>query len=472
MKGARRSSKIGSMVRSELEQLVRETFGDILKRHGGAGPGFDLLRLALAIAILLSHLAVIGDTRGIFAEIADLFLRLIGHAPMLPHEAVQVAAPVHQHPPAIPDMGLSRMGLTRPIVLTHVPMFFALSGFLVAGSAFRTKRVLPFLGLRFLRIFPALCVEVVLSAILIGTAFTTLPFNEYFSSRGFWTYFGNIGGFVQMWLPGVYFHDGSDAVNGNLWTLPAEFHSYLILSFLLIAGVVFNRTIFSLAFVLVTVGLLTANFAYGYNATSGLLAGDVNVYYFFVGVMFFLWRERIPHSSWLFIPCVVATYFLMRWQHGVYITPLLLTYATVFIGLINFPRFRLVQSGDYSYGIYLYGFPISQMLATTFPAALRNNFFGLMCSALVCTLLFAFLSWHLIEKRFLKLRKYFSIQSAKIAENLHPDALAVTRPVLPLQASQVTPAAITVAPRLPGTRSTPRDHKCNVVNEATHEFNS
>jgi peptidoglycan/LPS O-acetylase OafA/YrhL len=54
-------------------------------------------------------------------------------------------------------------------------MFFALSGFLVAGSPERSKTLLTFLGLRAIRIYPALGVEVVLSALLIGTAVTTLP---------------------------------------------------------------------------------------------------------------------------------------------------------------------------------------------------------------------------------------------------------------------------------------------------------
>jgi peptidoglycan/LPS O-acetylase OafA/YrhL len=54
---------------------------------------------------------------------------------------------------------------------------------------------------------------------------------------------------------------------------------------------------------------------------------------------------------------------------------------------------------------------------------LRGNYFGLLFSAILCTGLFAFLSWHLVEKRLLKLRKYFSRQSAKIAEDLHPDLL-------------------------------------------------
>jgi peptidoglycan/LPS O-acetylase OafA/YrhL len=75
--------------------------------------------------------------------------------------------------------------------------------------------VLPFLGLRFFRIFPALCVEVALSAIVIGALFTSLPLSEYFSSTGFFVYFGNILGIVQMHLPGVTF-GGNDVVNANL----------------------------------------------------------------------------------------------------------------------------------------------------------------------------------------------------------------------------------------------------------------
>ncbi len=407
---------------------MRKTLDDVLNKHGGAGPGFDLLRLALALAILLSHLASVGGTRGIIPSTINAFLHLFGHGTISPSDVAPVDILVPKHAPKIPDMGLEYMGLSRPIVLTHVPMFFALSGFLVAGSAFRTKSVWRFLGLRFLRIFPALCVEVVLSAMLIGAALTTLPLSDYFSSHGFWTYFGNILGFVQMELPGVIFFNGREetmAVNANLWTLPAEFYSYLILSLLMITGLAFNRVIFSIAFTFVTFALLMANFLYGYNAKPGLLANDVNVYYFFVGVMFFLWRDHIPYSLLLFVPCVVLIYFLMLSSHGVYIAPVLLTYITVFIGLTNFPKFRLLQSGDYSYGIYLYGFPISQMLVTNVPAV-RSNYFALTCPAVICTCLFAFLSWHLIEKHFLKFKKYLSIQSAKIAEELHPEALTLT----------------------------------------------
>jgi peptidoglycan/LPS O-acetylase OafA/YrhL len=400
---------------------MHQSFKNILEKNDGAGPGFDLLRLALALLILASHAAPLGGTRGFGAEAIQALLHLIGYGHIPTHELGASVAIIPNNNQAM--LNYETRGLMQPFVRSHVPMFFALSGFLVAGSAFRTKRIFPFLALRFFRIFPALCVEVVLSAIVIGAVFSTLPLHDYYSSRGFLTYFGNIIGVVQMELPGVIFSNGNVALNANLWTLPSEFHSYFILAFLIATGFIFNRKVLSILFVIMTIALFIANTIFNYYHTP--VNGDVVVYYFFVGVIFFLWKEHIPYRLYLFIPCLIVTYILMFSARTIFIYPILLTYITVFIGLTNFPKIRLLQSGDYSYGIYLYGFPITQVLVEIFPA-LRQNFFGLFASAVFCTGFFAFLSWHLVEKRFLRLRKYFSIQSAKIAEDLHPETLAIT----------------------------------------------
>ena len=243
-------------------------------------------------------------------------------------------------------------------------MFFALSGFLVAGSAFRTKRVLPFLGLRFFRIFPALLVELTLSAIFIGAIFTVLPLRDYYSSPEFFTYFGNLIGRVQMVLPGVTFNGGNRPVNANLWTLPAEFHSYLILAILMAVGLAFTRTVFTIVFALITAGLIIANSFYDFN--TDILTGNVNVYYFYTGMFLFLWRDYIPYSIHLFVSCVIISYLMLFSNHTIFLSPLVLTYVTVFIGLADFGTNRATHSGDYSYGIYLYGFPITQVLVPYF----------------------------------------------------------------------------------------------------------
>ena len=94
--------------------------------------------------------------------------------------------------------------LLRPFVVALLVTFFALSGFLVTGSAIRTRTIRQFFANRALRICPALSVEVTLSAIVLGAIFTVLPLQDYFSSAGFFRYFGNIFGFVEFTLPGVF----------------------------------------------------------------------------------------------------------------------------------------------------------------------------------------------------------------------------------------------------------------------------
>lgn len=396
--------------------MQKRTFGQIFTEQRGIGPGFDYLRIGLAIAIFLAHIAAIGETRGVIPSIIDLFRELFtgNSAPIVAAVPTNLIAPVTGN---LPDMGLTRAGLSRPIVLSHVPMFFALSGFLVAGSAFRVRSVKSFLALRSLRIFPALGVEVILSALLIGAYATTLPLDRYFQDYGFFTYFGNIFGFVQMHLPGVVWPNSGErtAVNANLWTLPGEFYCYLILSFGMFSTLVFNRKICTALFVITTVGLIYVSNFRGFNSKAGVLATDLNVYYFFVGIMFFLWKDVIWRSWTLFGLSIIAVYFLIDQPWGVYLAPLPLAYVTVFIGLIEFPSIKLLRSGDYSYGVYLYGFPISQMVLFEFPQ-LKGNYLALMAPSLALTIVFAYLSWHGIEKHFLKLKRHFIAKSPPPSE--------------------------------------------------------
>lgn len=85
-------------------------------------------------------------------------------------------------------------------------MFFALSGFLVAGSLERCKTLLTILGLRVIRIYLVLAVEVVLSAFLIGASVTTYPLRDYFTDPLLFHYLRNSFGDIHFFLPGVFQH--------------------------------------------------------------------------------------------------------------------------------------------------------------------------------------------------------------------------------------------------------------------------
>jgi len=351
-----------------------ESFGEILRRNRGMGPGFDLLRILLASLLFLGHCRwQIGEPS-------------LGYASGSPAAAQWI-------------------GITKPLKLAIVPAFFALSGFLVMASAFRLRAVSTFLAHRFLRIFPALVVEVLLSAFILGPAFTRLSLAEYFSNDTFFRYFGNMIGWISFKLPGVFENNPvKEIVNINLWTLPSEFDCYFITALLLLTGAVYNRKMFTIGFIIATLGLATVHFLTSWSNPNGPYPAHVITYYFFAGVLAYHYQDRVPALFSLFIVCCVLSYVAMTFDQLIYVAPLAITYCTVFVGVISVPKFKVISSGDYSYGMYLYGFPITQAYIYMFPR-LTSHFALLVIVAWVTTGLFAAFSWHAIEKRCLALKK-------------------------------------------------------------------
>ena len=392
-----------------------KSFGTILDENRGMGLGFDYLRLGLALLILLSHTSgIIGTSGAMSALLSSIF--------HIDADTASKMAAVNMAGVAADDrVEHALTGLGRPVTLSYLPMFFALSGFLVAGSALRTRKLVPFLGLRVLRLLPALFVEVTLSAIILGGILTSLPLDEYYRSAGFFNYFWNITGHVQLYLPGVFESTKHKIINENLWTLPWELYCYVTMSVIIISSLLYRPMVLSVFYVAVTVGCLIASLAYGFQVVPAKLHGPALIYYFLTGVMFYIWRARIPYNYVILSASVVVTYAAMMFPMAVFVYPVLLVYVTIFIGLTPFPQSRLVKSGDYSYGIYLYGFPVTQAIILTFPA-LGGNLALAATAATAATIAVAFLSWHGVEKHALKLKRYLSPRSSLITASLHPSA--------------------------------------------------
>ena len=114
-----------------------------------------------------------------------------------------------------------------PIAVFGVCIFFGISGYLVTDSWLRTPVLPVFVWKRFLRIWPALFVVVVLTTFVFGPLVTRIPLTDYFSSAQTWGYLGNAAFVFVPGLPGVF-----DApplagfVNGPLWSLPVEVACY------------------------------------------------------------------------------------------------------------------------------------------------------------------------------------------------------------------------------------------------------
>jgi len=285
-------------------------------------------------------------------------------------------------------------------------MFFGLSGFLVTGSALRTQNGFKFFVHRVLRIVPALSVEVLLSAFVLGTLLTTKPLNDYFHDSAFWSYFGNIIGIVQMSLPGMFEKNAfPDVVNGNLWTLTPEYYCYLILLLAMTIGL-FQREKFY-----ITILCFSAFFfvAWDYQADIGkphfFYTSAGLVFSFCAGSLFFALRSKIQHRiGWAAASAVLYLVLFRYTQHFSLLATLCLVYLTVYLGCVRLPVPPPFSKGDYSYGIYLYGFPIQQTLSENW--TLMRHWYLMFPVSLLLTLGFAMVSWHLIEKPLLKLKRY------------------------------------------------------------------
>jgi len=350
------------------------SFDTVMQENGGVGPGFDGLRIALSLVILAYHSFLLAPDRSGFTFISSNFYLLI---------------------------------------IALVPMFFGLSGFLVTGSALRTRSVRVFLTYRGLRIFPALAVEVTLCALLLGPFMTSLSLAEYFSKKQFFSYFGNIIGFVRMELPGVFLNNPHPKiVNGSLWTLQPEFYCYLIMAALMASTLVYRRAWYNWAFVASTALLTACNALYGYGNPGDLFPPNVIIYYFFSGIAIYHWRAWIPAHPLAFALALAISSLMLSRQGMVYLAAIPVTYCTVYIGMLRLPRIPLLQNGDYSYGIYLLHFPVLQSLAHLFPA-LRNWWMLLLLAAPLVIALSA-VSWHWIEKPALRLKKRILPQKTSV----------------------------------------------------------
>ncbi len=288
-----------------------------------------------------------------------------------------------------------------------VNIFFVISGFLVTQSFLQRGNVWVFLEARFLRILPALFVALVLSVMIVGPLTTTVPLSSYFSEwQTYWYFLLNLSLLKTVYiLPGV-FQDNpiADAVNGALWTLPKETRLYCAVALIGVLGILKNRKVFNAFFVLAII------FTFDWPDAFTLLKEEmINMprlaSYFALGSFLYINRDNIPLNALGvagFAVIICLLYLSGHYSLALGVFGFSLAYTTLWVAYE--PRLRVDafnRIGDYSYGLYIYHYPMQQTIVSFNRDLDALELFAL---SFVPTLLLAMASWHIIEKRALRLK--------------------------------------------------------------------
>ena len=354
---------------------------------------------AFSIGLDLSKEGMGADRRNNFDA-----LRLVAAASVVFSHSFLIAEGTQDHEPLIWLTGNQSI-----LGLVGVFVFFAISGFLVTQSFEETGDARRFLAKRALRIFPGLFVATLLSAFVLAPLVTSLPLGLYLSRAEPYEYvLGNtlLDQTVHE-LPGVRFIDNQVGleINGALWTLRYEFLMYLMV---LVLGVLRLLTV-RVALLLIAFGVANLHFNmldefekwgwfFAILSNWGWLVG-----FFAAGMVLYKLRHTRIFDGRIALLALAGLVISVPLRQFLPLFPLFGCYLALWLAVTpRLPVIPAARVGDFSYGIYIYGWPAEQ--GVVWLLGDRAMWWQVFLLALPAATALAFLSWHLVERPALRLK--------------------------------------------------------------------
>lgn len=278
--------------------------------------------------------------------------------------------------------------------------FFAVSGYLVSASI--TQRSIPdFIASRALRLYPAVIVYSLVAILVIGPLSINVPLSQYFAADP-WVNMKNA--MLWEWLYNLPYAFSNNPIpgstNGASWTLPVELRCYLLVLFFGFFGVFDRKLRANLALIGLLVLMRTSFVDVPVFGSNDRFEHPLS--FFVVGCLFWVNRSIIPLNWVLALASVVVAVLATKTNYYLYGYVFSVTYV-IFMIVYRLPHFDMDKYGDFSYGMYIYAWPIQQMV--WFQG--QNAYMNTLLATLVI-LPVSYLSWKFVEKPALNLRKYLS----------------------------------------------------------------
>ena len=331
---------------------------------------FDALRLIAALAVIFGHTFALAPAPGFHDPVYEV---------------------VGQHSAAL-----------------AVKFFFFLSGLLVADSLFTKKSAIQFVIARIFRIWPGLVFVLLFSVFVIGPIATNLDVPSYFSNPDTLRYLKHQV-LMQTWgtqalgyydLPGVFTNNiYKNTVNASLWSLFAEVFAYIVL--LAIFCIDFLNKRISVLFI----GLIILDAVYPSRLIFNFLPiGNEDFsslpFCFAIGCLFAIYKDSIHIGIRMPIGFGLLALLFHSNPNACYLLFVSFFTLSLFLGTRSFTIRRLAVPFDISYGVFLWGFPIQQMLSHFLPSLTGT---GHCVAAMALSILAGSVSWLLIEKKFISI---------------------------------------------------------------------
>ncbi len=287
--------------------------------------------------------------------------------------------------------------------------FFAVSGYLIFQSYLNRVSFFDYFEKRMRRIYPAYLFAIFF-CLIIGMLVSKLNLIDFFSSIETIKYIlSNLFflNFIQPNLPQVFESNPLPAINGSLWTIKIEIILYFLVP---IIAYLFKRI--NPLFTYFLILFFGSFWVLYFEKISALRFGVEFARQFPAQLPYFAFGSlvaAIPQIIfWLPVIAIFGVFGLFlidNYLFRLFVEPVCYSALILFACTLSRVKFNVRQFGDLSYGIYLFHFPIIQLFINL--GLYRfNPYLGLLVSFVV-TIILSYISWHFIEKHFLKRNSYY-----------------------------------------------------------------